>query len=102
MDHLELLADVSGREPGGGGGPFLLGVLVLAWGEQVLNDTILLFLGIVDLHDTARCRNPPVDTVVIGQIHLNDIHVFPFGTREGFVFGGKVLPSSKMVSMVKV
>ena len=95
MDHLELLADVRGREPGGGGGPFLLGVLVLARGEQVLNDTILLFLGIVDLHDTARCRNHPVDTVVIGKPHLNDVHVFFFCTNKGFAFGGKVLPNSK-------
>ena len=43
MDHLELLSDVSGRKPGrgagagAGGGASLLGVLILAQGEQILD-----------------------------------------------------------------
>ena len=54
--------------------------------------TFLFLLGIVNLDDSTRCRNHPVDSVVIGQPQLNDIHVF-FDTTEGF--GRKVLPISK-------
>ena len=69
-----------------------------------LNGTIplpltFLLLGIVNLDDSTRCRNHPVDTVVIGQPHLNDIHVFPFDTTEGF--GGEVLPISKWFQWYK-
>ena len=45
------------------------------------------------LDDSRKCRNHPVDTVVVGEPHLHDIHLFPFDIRAGS--GGKVFPNSK-------